>query len=65
MGPRRFTDPTTLNEIGQLVSFLVAWVAQRPSWRFAAITRLARDASVEQGPLAGHIAAHDEAWLQR
>jgi NAD(P)H-dependent FMN reductase len=64
-GSRRFTDPTTLNEIGELVSSLVASVAQRPSERFAVITRLARDASVEQGPLAGHIAAQDEAWLQR
>jgi hypothetical protein len=64
-GSRRFTDPTTLNEIGALVSSLVASVAQRPSERFAAGTRLARDAGVEQGPLADHIAAQDEAWLRR
>ena len=33
-GGRRFTDPTTLNDIGALVSSLVASVAQRPSERF-------------------------------
>jgi NAD(P)H-dependent FMN reductase len=45
-GSRRFTDPTILNEIGELVSSLVASVAQRPSERFAVITRLARDAGI-------------------
>jgi chromate reductase len=64
-GSRRFTDPTTLDEIGALASSLVASVAQRPSERFATVARLARDAGVEQGPLAGHIAAQDEAWLLR
>ena len=64
-GARRFTDPTTLDEIGALASLLVASVAQRPSERFAEVTRLARDAGVEQGPLADHIAAQDEAWLRR
>jgi NAD(P)H-dependent FMN reductase len=64
-GSRRFTNPTTLNEIGVLARSLVASVAQRPSERLAAITRLARDAGVEQGPLPDHIAAQDEAWLRR
>ena len=64
-GSRRFTAPTTLDEIGALASSLVASVAQRPSERFAAVARLARDAGVEQGPLADHIAAQDEAWLRR
>jgi chromate reductase len=64
-GSRRFTDPTILHEIGALTSSLLASVAQRPSERFAAITRLARDAGIELGPLADHIAAQDEAWLQR
>jgi chromate reductase len=63
-GSRRFTDPTTLNEIEELVRCLVATIAQSPSERLAAITRFARDAGVEQGPLAGHIAAQDEAWLR-
>jgi chromate reductase len=64
-GSRRLTDPTTLDEIGVLASSLLASVAQRPSDRLAAITKLARDAGVEQGPLAAHIAAQDEAWLRR
>jgi chromate reductase, NAD(P)H dehydrogenase (quinone) len=64
-GSRRFTDPTTLDEIRALTTSLVASVGERPSERFAAITRLARDAGVEQGPLADHIAAQDEAWLRR
>jgi len=64
-GARQFTDPTTLDEIRALASLLVASVAQRPSERFAEVTRLARDAGVEQGPLADHIAAQDEAWLRR
>jgi NAD(P)H-dependent FMN reductase len=64
-GMRRFTDPTALNDIGQLVSSLLASVAKKPSDRFADITRLARDAGIEQGPLADHIAAQDEAWLRR
>jgi chromate reductase, NAD(P)H dehydrogenase (quinone) len=64
-GSRRFTDPTTLHEIGALASSLVASVAQRPSERFAAVTRIARDAGVEQGPLADQIAAQDELWLRR
>jgi chromate reductase, NAD(P)H dehydrogenase (quinone) len=64
-GARRFTDPTTLDEIRALASLLVASVAQRPSERFAEVTRLARDAGVEQSPLADHIAAQDEAWLRR
>jgi hypothetical protein len=37
----------------------------RAAERFAAVLRLARDAGVEQGPLAAHIAAQDEAWLRR
>jgi chromate reductase len=64
-GWRRFTDPTTLDEIRALASSLIAAVAQRPSERLAAITVLTRDAGVEQGPLAAHIAAQDEAWLRR
>jgi NAD(P)H-dependent FMN reductase len=65
-GSRRFTDPTTLGEIGAMASSLVASVAQRPSERFAAVTRrLARDAGVEEGPLADHLAAQDEAWLRQ
>jgi chromate reductase, NAD(P)H dehydrogenase (quinone) len=62
---RRVTDPTTVAEIGALASALVASVAQRPSERFAAVTKLARDAGVEIGPLESHIAAQDEAWLRR
>jgi NAD(P)H-dependent FMN reductase len=61
---RRFTEPTTLNEIEELVRCLVATIAQSPSERLAAITRFARDAGVDQGPLAGHIAAQEEAWLR-
>ena len=64
-GSRRFTDPKTLGEIGALTSSLVASVARRPSERFATVARLARDAGVEQGPLADHIAAQDGAWLRR
>jgi len=64
-GSRRFTDPKVLDEIGALASSLVASVAQRPSERMAAITRLTRDAGVEQGPLPDHIAAQDEAWLRQ
>ena len=64
-GSRRFTDPTTLAEIGALASSLVASIAQRPSERFAAVARLACEAGVELGPLANHIAAQDEAWLRR
>jgi chromate reductase, NAD(P)H dehydrogenase (quinone) len=64
-GSRRFTDPTTLNEIEALASSLVATVDQRPSERFAVVTRLARDAGVELGPLADHIASQDTAWVQR
>jgi chromate reductase, NAD(P)H dehydrogenase (quinone) len=61
-GSRRFTDPTTRGEIEALASSLVAAVAQKPSERFAAVAKLARDAGVEQGPLADHIAAQDAAW---
>jgi chromate reductase, NAD(P)H dehydrogenase (quinone) len=64
-GSRRFTDPTAIHEIGALSSSLLASVAQRPSERFPAVARLAREAGVEQGPLAAHIAAQDEAWLRR
>jgi NAD(P)H-dependent FMN reductase len=64
-GSRRFTDPTTLDEIRALASSLIEAVAQRPSERLAAITKLARDAGVEQSPLAANIAAQDEAWLRR
>jgi chromate reductase len=62
-GSRRFTDPSTLSEIEALASSLVASIAQRPSERFAAVTRIARDAGVELGPLAEHIATQDAAWL--
>ncbi len=62
-GSREFTDPVTRDKIGALASSLVASVAQRPSERFAAVTRLARDAGVALGPLADHIAAQDEAWF--
>jgi NAD(P)H-dependent FMN reductase len=64
-GARRFAEPTTIDAIGALASSLVAAVARRPSERFAEVTRLARDAGVELGPLADHIAAQDEAWLRR
>ena len=64
-GSRRLTDPTTLDEIRSLASSLVASAGERPSERFTAVMRLARDAGVEQGPLADHIAAQDEAWLRR
>jgi NAD(P)H-dependent FMN reductase len=62
-GSRRFTDPETLQQIGAVASSLVASVAQRPSKRFDAVTRLARDAGVELGPLAENIAAQDQVWL--
>jgi chromate reductase len=61
-GSRRIIDPGTLAEIGALASSLLAAVAQSPSERFAAMTRLARDAAVELGPLAGHISAQEETW---
>jgi NAD(P)H-dependent FMN reductase len=64
-GSRRITDPKTLDEIGALASSLVASVAQSPSERFTAITKLARDAAVELGPLASHISSQDEAWLRK
>ena len=64
-GSRKFTAPTTLDEIGAVVSSLIAAIDQRPSERLPAIMRLARDAGVEQGPLADHIAAQDEAWSRR
>jgi chromate reductase len=61
-GARRITDPRALDEIGALASSLLASVAQSPSERFAAITRLARDADVELGPLADHISSQEETW---
>lgn len=61
-GVRRITDPRTLDEIGALASSLLASIAQSPSARFAAITRLARDADVELGPLASQIASQEETW---
>jgi NAD(P)H-dependent FMN reductase len=64
-GARRFTDPTTLDGIGALASLLVASVAQSPSERLGEVMRLARDAGIERGPLADHIAAQNEAWLRR
>jgi len=63
-GARRITDPKTLGEIGALAASLLASVAQRPSERFAAITRLARDADIELGPLANHISSQEETWLR-
>jgi chromate reductase len=63
-GSRAITDPGTLDAIGALASSLVASVAQRPSERFAAVTRLALDAGVELGPLADHISSQEEAWLR-
>ena len=63
-GARRITDPKTLDEIGALTSSLLASIAQSPSARFAAITRLARDADVELGPLANHISSQEETWLR-
>jgi chromate reductase len=63
-GSRRITDPKTLDEIGALASSLLASIAQRPSERFAAITRLARDAAVELGPLADQISSQEETWLR-
>jgi NAD(P)H-dependent FMN reductase len=64
-GSRRITDPKTLDEIRALTSSLLASVARSPSERFAAITRLARDAAVELGPLADHISSQEEAWLRK
>jgi NAD(P)H-dependent FMN reductase len=61
-GSRRIIEPKTLDEIGALVSSLVAAVAQSPSERFDAVMRLARDAAVELGPLADHISSQDETW---
>ncbi len=61
-GSRRFTDPKIQGEIGALASSLLAAVARRPSERFAAVAQLAREAGVEPGPLADHIAAQDAAW---
>jgi NAD(P)H-dependent FMN reductase len=63
-GARRITDPETLGEIGALATSLLASIAQRPSERFAAITRLAHDADVELGPLANHISSQEETWLR-
>jgi NAD(P)H-dependent FMN reductase len=59
-GVRRFTDPTTLHEIGALASCLVVSVGQRPSERLAAVVSLARDAGIDPAPLAERIAAQDE-----
>jgi NAD(P)H-dependent FMN reductase len=64
-GSRRITDPKTLDEIRALASSLVASVAQSPAGRFAAITRLARDAAVEIGPLTSQIPSQEEAWLRK
>jgi chromate reductase, NAD(P)H dehydrogenase (quinone) len=64
-GSRRLTDPTTLHAIEALTRCLVASVALRPSERLPAIATFACDAGVEQGPLAEHIAAQDEAWLRK
>jgi NAD(P)H-dependent FMN reductase len=64
-GARRIADPRTIDEIGALASSLLASIAQSPSERFVAITRLARDAAVELGPLANHIASQDEVWRLR
>jgi hypothetical protein len=66
LNPDRGDDPgeAVLSLRAQLLaSSLVASVAQRPSHRFAAVRKLARDAGVELGPLADHIATQDEAWL--
>ena len=63
-GTRRITDPKTLDEIEALASSLRAAIAESPSARFAAITRLARDANVELGPLANNIASQEETWLR-
>jgi NAD(P)H-dependent FMN reductase len=63
-GPRRISDPKTLEESGTLASSLLASIAQSPSVRFSAITRLARDAGVELGPLADHISSQEETWLR-
>jgi NAD(P)H-dependent FMN reductase len=59
-GARRFTDAATIAEIEALASSLAAAVAQRPSERLAAVTSLARDAGVDPGPLAEHLAAQEE-----
>jgi NAD(P)H-dependent FMN reductase len=61
-GSRRIADPGTLDAIGALASSLVAAVGQSPSERLDAVTRLARDAAVEIGPLADHITSQEEAW---
>ena len=63
-GARRITDPRTQDEVGALASSLLASIAQSPSARFAAITRLARDADVELGPLANQISSQEETWLR-
>lgn len=59
-GSRRFTDPTTVDEIGALASSLVASIGQRPSERLVAMTSLALDAGVDPAPLAAHIAGQDD-----
>jgi NAD(P)H-dependent FMN reductase len=64
-GSRRITDPKALDEIRALASSLVASVAQSPSERFAAMTKLARDAAVELGPLAAQISSQEEEWLRK
>lgn len=56
-GSHRFTDPTTIQEIGAVASSLLASVDQDASERLAAVTRLALDAGVDPAPLAEHIAA--------
>jgi hypothetical protein len=61
-GSRRFTDPHTIHDIEALVTSLVAAAGQRPSARFAAVTRLAIDAGVDPAPLADHLGAQDDAW---
>jgi chromate reductase len=59
-GTRRFTDPTTIDEIRALASSLVASVGQRPSERLEAVMSLAIDAGGDPAPLAPPIAAQEE-----
>ncbi len=62
---RKFTDPRTVDEVGALASALVASVAQRPSEPVRRGQQARARCGRRAGPLAGHIAAQDEAWVRR
>jgi NAD(P)H-dependent FMN reductase len=59
-GSRRFTDPTTIQEIESLALSLAASIHQRPSERLPAMKSLAIDAGVDPTPLIEQIAAQEE-----